>query len=719
MKRRTFLQIGASGAGGLLIGFALGCKDKDTGKAPAPGTGAGTAAGTGSAAVAPAGAQLNAWIRIDPHDSVTMLVPEAEMGQGILTGVAMILAEELDADWATVRAEHAPADGAKYGRQSTGGSTSTRGGWDALRTAGATARAMLLAAAAKEWSVAAGELATEPGAVVHAASKRRASYGALAAAAAAMPPPAPDTIKLRDPASFRLIGKSTPRLDQRPKVTGTATHGLDVRLPGMLTAVIARPPVVGGTMKSFDGTEARKVPGVKDVFQIPGGVAVVAAHTWAALRGRDALAVVWDDGPNTALSTESVSTALRDSAPGGIEVRKQGDAPAQVKRAGKGKTLSASYEVPYLAHAPMEPLNATADVEEGRCTLWLGTQTPSGCQKTAAEILGIPVENVTVNSAFLGGGFGRRSQTDYVADAVHVAREMKGAVKVVWTREEDTRGGMYRPAALSVCEGALDADGWPAAWVQRIACPSILEAFGPLDKGIDGTAVEGVENLPYAIPDVLVTYANTKLPVSIWFWRSVGSSQNAWSTECFLDELAHAGGKDPVEVRRRLLKDKPRHLAVLEAAVARAKWGTPLPPGRAHGIAVHESFGSVVCEIAEVSIETGAPRVHHVTCAIDCGTVVNPGQVEAQMESGIMYGLTAALHGAIHLDAGKVRESNFHDYPVVRMREAPTVDTIIIASTAPPGGVGEPATPPIAPAVCNALLVLTKKPVRSLPIRLA
>lgn len=713
MNRRTFLQVGVSGAGGLLIAFTVGCKDKDA-PAPAPAPTPGT--GDAPAPARPAGADLNAWIRIDPDDTVTMLVPEAEMGQGIHTGVAMILAEELDADWATVRAEHAPADGAKYGRQSTGGSTSTRGNWDALRAAGATARAMLIAAAAQQWSVPAAELTTEPGAVVHAASKRRARYGELAAAAAKLPPPAPDTITPRAPGTYRLIGKPTKRLDQRPKITGAATYGLDVRLPGMLFAVVARPPVVGGKLVKFDGTAARAIPGVKDVLQIPTGVAVVATSTWAALKGREALSVTWDDGAHAALTSEQISKTLRDLAPGGVTVKQQGDAPDAVKRA--RTKLAAAYEVPYLAHVTMEPLNATCDVEDGRCTLWVGTQTPSGCQKTAAEILAIPPEQVTVHSTFLGGGFGRRSQTDYVAEAVHVARSMKGPVQLVWTREDDTRGGFYRPAALSLCEGALDADGWPTAWVQRIAAPSILERFGPLEGGVDATAVEGVENLPYALPHLLVTYARPDLPISTWFWRSVGSSQNAWSTECFLDELARAGGKDPLEVRRRLLKDKPRHLAVLEAAAARAGWGAPLPEGRARGLAVHESFGSVVAEVAEVSIDAGAPRVHRVTCAIDCGTAVNPAQIEAQMESGILYGLSAALHGAIHLDGGKIRESNFHDYPVVRMREAPRIDTVIVASTDQPGGVGEPSTPPVAPAVCNALLALTGKPVRALPIRL-
>jgi isoquinoline 1-oxidoreductase beta subunit len=713
--RRAFLQVSATAAGGLVVGFVVGCRGKK--KAPAT-----QAEGAPAAPVSGDGADLNAYIRIDPDDTVTMRIPESEMGQGILTGLSMILAEALDADWAKVRAEHAPADAKAFGRQSTGGSTSTRKGWETLEQAGLTARALLVGAAAEAWGVAAGECATEPGVVVHAASGRRARYGELAARAAKQP--VPREPPRADPAKRgRIVGKPTRRLDARAKVTGEAVYGLDVRVPGLLVAQVAKPPTIGGAVKRVDAAAAKAVPGVRHVVEIPGGVAVVADHMWAAARGREALVVEWHDGPNAGLSSATVSATLAKLAPGGIEVRKDGDPAAALAKAPAAKRLRAAYEVPYLAHAPMEPLNATAHVRADGCEIWTGTQAPSSVVKLAGDITGLPAEKITVHTTFLGGGFGRRSQSDYVGDALHVAKAVGAPVKVVWTREDDTRGGYYRPAALSQLEGAVDAEGWPVAWTQRIACPSILAAMGPLQGGVDGTAVEGVENLPYAVPNVLVTYAKPDLPVSLWFWRSVGSSQNAWSTECFLDELARAGGKDPLEVRRRLLANKPRHLRVLEAAAEMAGWGTAkLADGHALGLAVHESFGSFVAEVAEVSIAPGAPRaprVHRVWCAVDCGRVVNPDGVVAQMESGIFYGLSAALHGAIRLDQGRVVESNFHDYPVVRITEAPRIEVRLVGGEDPPGGVGEPGTPPIAPAVCNALFALTGKPVRTLPIRLA
>ncbi len=708
VDRRGFLRASVTASGALVLAFTFGCKDKRN-DVPTP-------------QERPAGelvdldAWLDAWIRIDPDDTVTFRIADSEMGQGVMTALSMILAEELDADWAKVRAEHAPVDAAKYGRQSTGGSTSVRQGWDALKLAGARARAMLVGAAAARWGVQATELTTEASAVIHAATGRRARYGELAKQAAAIKPP--ESPAFKSPDRYFLVGKPTRRLDARAKVTGEAVYGLDVRLPGMRYAMIARSPTIGGGVKSFDPTKTKAVPGVEQVIQVPTGVAVIASNTWAARRGVEALEVQWDRGPNTELSSASVSALLAKLAPAGKLARDQGAAAKAIARA-KIK-LSAVYEVPYLAHAPMEPLNCTAHVEPTGCRIWTGTQSPTSAHKAAMEILNLPAEKVQVTTTFLGGGFGRRSQSDYVAEAVHVARQVKAPVQLVWTREDDMRGGNYRPAALSQLQGALDADGWPAVWIQHIATPSILESMGRLGAdGIDPTAVEGVANLPYELPDVLVTFAKADLPVTTWFWRSVGSSQNAWTVECFLDELARAGGKDPVEVRRRLLAKHPRHLAVLEAAVAKAGWNDPIRKGHARGVAVHESYGSFAAEVAEVSIEAGAPRVHRVVCAIDCGRVVNPDTIAAQMESGIYYGLSAALHGAITLEAGAVRTSNFHDYPVVRMPQAPVIETVIVASTEAPGGVGEPSTPPIAPAVCNALLALTGKPIRTLPIRLA
>lgn len=703
MQRRDFMKVSATAAGGMMLWFACGkSKGKRDDQAATPD--------------APAeGAELNAWIRIDPDDTVTFSVADAEMGQGILTAVSMILAEELDADWSKVKAEHAPADAAKYGSQSTGGSTTIRQGWAPMREAGASARERLVTAAAERLGVPAKELTTEASTVVHAASGRRVRYGEVAAAAAKVPPPEKPALKA--PERYHLVGKPTPRLDTPAKITGQAVYGLDVRLPGMLVAQVARAPMLGAKPAKVDDAAARAVPGVRDIVTITSGVAVIADHFWAAKSGREALAIEWQGG-DAALDSAAVSRKLADAVGGGVEVRTAGDAAETIAGAGARRTLRASYEVPYLAHAPMEPLSATVHVHDGICEIWTGTQSPSFTAMKAAQILAINPEKVKVTTTFLGGGFGRRSQTDFIADAVEVARASKVPVKTVWTREDDVRGGQYRPAALSEIEAALDGDGWPVAWVQRIASPSILAALGPLKKGVDRTSVEGVDNMPYAIANVHVTYANPSLPVSTWFWRSVGSSQNAWAVECFLDELARLGGKDPLEVRRRLLADKPRHLAVLEAAAKAAAWGTAAPAGRARGLAVHESFGSFVAEVAEVSIESGAPRVHKVWCAIDCGRVVNPSTVRAQMESGIVYGLSAALHGAIGFEAGKIVTSNFHDYPVVRMSDMPVIEVILVESTADPGGVGEPGTPPIAPAVSNALFALTGKPIRRLPIRL-
>ncbi len=703
MERRQFLKVSATATGGMMLWFACGKskgKQEPTGDGEAP-------------QPSGEGADLNAWIRIDPDDTVTFRIADAEMGQGIMTAVSMILAEELDASWGKVKAEHAPSDSEKYGSQSTGGSTTIRQGWEPMRVAGAKARVMLVAAAAERLGVAAAELTTEASQVVHAASGRKLRYGELVAAAAKIAPP--EQPELKAAARYHLVGKATPRLDTRAKVLGQAVYGLDVRLPGMLTAQVVRAPMMGAKPKKIDDAAARAVAGVRDIVTITSGVAVIADHFWAAKLGREALVIEWEGG-DAGLDTAGVSRKLAEAVGKGVEVRKDGDAAKTLGAA--TKKLRASYEVPYLAHAPMEPLSATVHVHDDLCEIWTGTQTASFTVMKAAAILAISPEKVKVTTTFMGGGFGRRSQVDFVADAVEVARAAKVPVKTVWTREDDVRGGQYRPAALSEIEGALDADGWPVAWRQRIASPSILAALGPLKKGVDATSVEGVDNLPYGIPNVHVTYANPALPVTTWFWRSVGSSQNAWSVEHFLDELARLGGKDPLEVRRRLLADKPRHLGVLEAAAKAAAWGTPALAGRARGLAVHESFGSFVAQAAEVSIENGAPRIHHVWCAIDCGRIVNPSTITAQMESGIVYGLSAALHGAIGFEGGRITTSNFHDYPVVRMGDMPVIDVILVESTADPGGVGEPATPPIAPAVCNALLALTGKPVHRLPIKL-
>jgi isoquinoline 1-oxidoreductase subunit beta len=620
----------------------------------------------------------------------------------------MVLADQLGADWSRVEARHAPVR-VEFGRQSTGGSTSIRNGIGDLRKAGAAAREMLVAAAAARWQVPAADLEVAKGVVKHAGKSAR--FGELAEAAAALEPPAEPEIR----PDSKLIGSAVRRLDLPDKVTGAATFGIDVHRPDMQVARVVHSPVFGGTVKKVNDEAARAVDGVRDVVQIPTGVAVVADHFWAADKGAKALAVEWDEGDGANLDSASLTRRLKAIAGRGKSARNDGDVAAALK---KGKKLEAVYEVPYLAHAPMEPLSCTAEVTDDSCELWVSTQGPTGAQAKAAEITGLDPSKIKVHSMMLGGGFGRRSQSDFVADAVHVAKATGKPVKVIWTREDDIRMGMYRPAAYNLMTGAVDGDGWPVAWRHQIASPSIVHVFGPLKDGIDGTAVEGASNLPYAIPNQQITYARPELPVTTWFWRSVGSSQNAYVTECFLDELAALGGKDPLELRRRLLADAPRHLRALERAAEAAGWGKDLPEGHAQGLAVHESFGSIVAQVAQVSIDGDRPRVHEVTCAVDCGQVINPDTIAAQMDSSIAYGLSAALHGRIDFERGRVVQSNFHDYPIVRLGEMPRVDTIIIAEGEPHGGIGEPGLPPIAPAVCNALRTLTGTPIRSLPIRL-
>lgn len=712
LTRRGFLMVGSATGAGLLIGIDLtGCKGSEKKKSPPPQPVARTAAATPPAPRT----EVTAWVQVGTDDVVTFMVPESEMGQGILTAFPMILADELDADWSKVRSEHAPADEARFGPQSTGGSTSIRTGFDRVRAAGATARAMLVGAAAARWSVPAGECTVRDGVVSHAGSKRSARFGELAEDAAKQP--VPEQPALKDPTEYRIVGTPAQRLDIPAKVDGSATFGIDVRVPGMLVAQVEHCPVFGGALAKVDTAPAAAIEGVRKVIEIPTGVAIVGDHFWAARKGREALEVTWDDKGFGALSSAEITERCKKVAGKGAVARTEGDAPKALARA--KQRLEAVYEVPYLAHAPMEPLGCTALITADRCEVWASTQSPGRARTLAAEISGLPEDKVTLHTTLLGGGFGRRSQADFIADALHIARAMPGTpIKVVWTREDDIRGGYYRPMAYNELRGALDAGGWPIAWEHRIASPAILSQFGPLPGGIDRTSVEGASNLPYAIANLRVTYANVEVPVSTWFWRSVGSSQNAYATECFLDELAAAGGKDPVEVRRRLLAKAPRHARVLEAAVAKAGWGTPLPAGRARGVAVHESFGSFVAQVAEVSIEGDRPRVHRVVCAIDCGQVVNPDTIIAQMESSIAYGLSAALGGEVAIEEGRAVPSNFHDYKVVRMPEMPRVETVLVPSGEAHGGVGEPGLPPIAPAVCNALRALTGAPVRRLPISL-
>lgn len=697
LSRRAFLQTTALAGGGLLLGFVL--------------------PGASRASAAPTNFRPNGFIRITPDNRVTIIVSMAEMGQGVLTALPQLVAEELEADWRQIGFEQAPVDAFYnnpiFNMQGTGGSTSVRAFWEPLRRAGASAREMLITAAADTWKVDRASCHARDGAVVHASGKRL-TYGELAAAAAHVTPPAQVTLK--DPKDFTIVGHSVRRLDTPAKVNGTAQFGLDVRMPGLLTAVIAHPPVIGAKLVSFDDARAKAVATVRHVVQAGAGVAVVADGYWAAKAGRDALDIRWDNGANGELSSAIMREAmLKRCEQPGIVARHDGDVGA----AKPTKTLDAVYEAPYLAHACMEPMNCTASVTAGGVEIWAPTQAAGVNRAVVAQMLGIAPEKVQVHTTLLGGGFGRRFAQDFVIAAVQVSKAVSAPVKVVYTREDDMKGQFYRPASVLKISGGLNEPGDPLTLNARVACSSVGQAGGFSKPGaLDDTAVEGLHEWPYETPNVQVEWAQYEPGIGVWFLRSVGNSQNGFFAESFIDELAHAAGKDPFEYRRALLARHPRHRAVLELAADKADWSKPLPAGHARGIAVCESFGTYVAEVVEASLAPdGTPRVHHVVCAVDCGMTVNPGIIVRQMQSAIIFGLSAALHGEITIKNGTIEQANFDSYPVVRMNEAPTIDVYIVRSTEQPGGVGEPGTPPAAPALANALFALTGKRIRRLPFK--
>lgn len=703
-SRREFLKVGALAGGGLLIALQLPTTSRVEAASAKEGS-----------AFAP-----NAWIRIQGDGQILIEVARSEMGQGVMTSLPMLIAEELEVGLDQVTARFAPVDEAYtnrlIGQQLTGGSTSIRDAWTKLREAGALAREMLIAAAAEAWGVEPDQCRAESGRVHHDASRRQLGYARLAARAARQP--VPDGVFLKEPEEFKLIGTRQARLDTSLKVNGAARFGGDVRLPDMLFASVLRCPVFGGTLARLDAQKAKAVEGVHAVLPISTGVAVVAENTWAALQGRERLEVEWDSGEAAGVSSESIREQFRQrlSRPGSV-ARSEGDTEAALRRA--AKTVEAVYEAPFQAHACMEPMNCTADVGDKGCDVWVPTQAQTRTQETAVRITGLPAERVRVHTTFLGGGFGRRGEQDFVTDAVELSQRLKWPIQVIWSREDDIQQDYYRPVTYNRLRAGLGEDGRLLAWEHYLVGPSILSRVAPpaVKDGMDRTSTEGAANIPYAIANIRVEYGLENTPVPVGFWRSVGSSQNAFVTECFLDEVAAAAGQDPVALRRRLLAGAPRHKAVLELAAAKAGWGEPLPSGRHRGIAVAESFGSFVAQVAEVSVSAEGVRVHRVVCAVDCGAVVNPDTIEAQMESGIVYGLTATLKSAIRIDGGRVAESNFHDFPLLRMDEMPRVEVHIMDSNENPGGIGEPGTPPIAPAVANAVFAATGKPVRGLPIR--
>jgi len=708
--RREFLKTTAAFGAGLFIATYV----------PELAAGAREQAAVGAGVFAP-----NAFLRIAPDDTITVIVNHSEMGQGIYTSLPMLLNEELQADWAKIKVEAAPVDPAYnhtvFGVQMTGGSTTTPSEWERFRKMGAMARIMLIQAAAEKWSVPAESCQAQNGVVIHPQSGKKASYGSLAQAASQVK--VPQDIPLKDAKKFTLIGKSVKRLDTPSKVNGTAQFGLDVRLPGMIYAVVARPPVFGGKVVSVDSSEALKVPGVQTVQQIPSGVAVIAARFWAAKLGRDKLKITWDHGPNAALSTSKMTEEYsKTSATPGKIARKNGDPQAALASA--AKTITAEYDVPYLAHAMMEPLNCVVDLRSDSCELWTGTQFETIDRLMAAKVAGLSPEKVKLNTTLLGGGFGRRANpaSDFVVEAVHVAKIAKAPVKVVWTREDDLAGGWYRPKWHDRFVAGLDAEGNPVAWTHTIVGQSIMagtafENFAVKD-GVDSTSVEGAADLLYGMPNLQVDLHSPVIGVPVQWWRSVGHSHTGFSVEAFLDEVAHAGGKDPLELRRMLLAKEPRMLATLNLVAEKSGWGNPLPKGVGRGIATHFSFDSYVAQVIEASVEkNGNVKVHRVFCAVDCGRAINPEIVKAQMEGGIIFGLTAALKTEITLENGTVQQKNFHDYQMLRMFESPAIEVHIVPSDAPPTGVGEPGVPPVAPALSNAIFAVTGKRLRRLPIR--
>ncbi len=742
--RRRFLIFGAVLGGGLLVGCGRS-------RGPA------SLGDPGLLAVERGEVGLSAWLKISPDGTVTVAVPRAEMGQGVYTSLPALIAEELGADWSTVRVEPAPvakvygnvtllldslpfADddhgfiaanvrrialgaGGMLGLSVTGGSTSVRDAWEPMRFAGAAAREMLILAAASRWNVPAAECTARQGTIRHESSGRSQGLGELAAAAAKLPPPGSPRLKPRN--EYTLIGKPLPRLDLPDKVNGRAVFGLDVRLANMAWAAVKLSPVFGGSVKSFDAAAVKSRRGVLEVVEVPGGVAVVADNGWRALQAAEALPVLFEDGPHPRMDSEHIAAELKHALDGKDASAYEGKGDAPTVLASPGQRVEAEYAVPYLAHACMEPMNCTALVTDDRCEVWAPHQAASLVRMVAAKVAELDQEQVRVHITLLGGGFGRRAEIDTVVQAVTVARRLKGRpVQVIWSRTEDIRHDFYRPAVACRFSAALDGDGRPQAWHHRIAGQSVSQNFAGrllpfvLESMPDKTNVEGAIHLPYDIPHLLVEHARIELPVPVGFWRSVGHSYNAFFVESFVDELAHAAGKDPYQYRRSLYGRSPRHARLAEELARRAGWETPLPRGQGRGMAVHYSFHSLVGQVAEVEVsEKGRVAVRRVVCVVDCGLVVNPDIVRAQLESAIVFGLTAALHGEITLKKGSVVQSNFPDYPMVTLADCPAIEVHILESDAAMGGVGEIGTPPIAPALCNAIFAATGRRIRTLPVK--
>jgi isoquinoline 1-oxidoreductase beta subunit len=708
VSRRTFLKAGAAAGGGLVLSFELPLVNRNAAAADAGG-------------FAP-----NAFIRIGSDGRIVLTMPYVEMGQGTYTAIAMLIAEELEVDLAQVELEHAPPNEKLYGNpllggmQATGNSNAVRASWQSMRRAGATARTMLVSAAAKRWNVAPSSCQARSAEVRHAPTGRHASYGELATDAARMP--VPENVTLKRPEEFRLIGTPAKRLDTAAKVNGTAVYGIDVRPPGVKIATLAQSPVFGGRLRRVDDTAAKAVKGVRQIVRLDDAVAVVADHMWAAKKGLEALVIEWDDGPHAKVNTDEIVSELEQASlrPGAVA---QSIGNVDQAMAGAATRVEATYQVPFLAHATMEPMNCTVHLRKDGCDVWVGNQVLARAQAAAAEAAGLPLDKVAVHNHLIGGGFGRRLEIDGIVRAVQIARQVDGPVKVVWTREEDIQHDMYRPSFVDRLSAGLDRNGALVAWSHRFAGSSVISRWVPpfFQNGLDPDTTEAAIDLVYGLPNMHVEYVRTEPPgIPTAFWRSVGPSHNVFVVESFMDELAAAARQDPVAYRRALLDKSPRAKAVLDLAAEKAGWGRPLPEGVGRGVSLQFAFATYMAQVAEVQVApSGAVRVRRVVCAVDCGSVVNPDTVQAQAQSAIMFGVTAALYGKITLKDGRVEQTNFDTYQILRMDEAPAIEVYIVRSSEPPGGMGECGTSAVMPAIANAVFAATGRRPRRLPIEAA
>jgi isoquinoline 1-oxidoreductase subunit beta len=698
VNRRNFLKIAGGAGAGLVLSFYIPSGRNDF------------HSDSHADSFAP-----NVWLKIDANGTVTVTVAKSEMGQGARTYFPIMVAEELEADWKLIKVEQADAYPDKYGSQGTGGSTGVRTSWDKLRKAGATAREMLISAAASKWNVDRSTCYADAGRVLHKPTKRSFTYGELANDAAKVS--VPQNPPLKDPKDFKIVGTWVRQIPTADRSTGKALFGIDTKIPGMLYATLARSAVFGGNVASFDATKAKTVPGVRTIVQIDNGIAVLADSTWAALQGRDALDIKWNSGPNSSLTSEKIWTMFEEcSSKAGVEGEHEGD-PSKVL-SNESKKIEAVYELPFVSHSPMEPMNCLADVKPGSCEIWVPSQNPQSAQNVASEITGLPKEKVIVHVTLIGGGFGRRLDNDYVEEAVKISKSAGVPVQLVWTREDDMMHDFYRPASRHQLSGAVDGNGRLVAWTHKMIGPSIGGQRSPdrFKEGMDRSALNGATEMPYTIPNRSVSYVMANTAVPIGAWRSVYRSQNIFVVESFIDELAHAAGKDPLEFRLAMIDKSPRLKKVIETASEKSGWTKQLPKGMGRGIACASCFGSHVAEVAEVSVEKGKVKVHRIVIAVDCGIAVAPNTLEAQMEGAVVLALSAALKGEITIENGRTKQSNFDGYPILTIDEMPIVEVHVVNSYEELGGIGEPGVPPIAPAVCNAIFSATGKRVRKLPI---